>query len=223
MDITKIKSPCKPGRPDKESLACKTRGREATMDRLLKAGIEVFATHGFDAATTKLIAQEAGINESLINRYFDGKEGLLVAIIRTYVECERTQGPFENYPRGETVAEELRHFFKAMHEHHLKRRELTRIFMSRAMIDTKVRDELKKFSEKGAPPILIQRLKDHQDKGLIRSDVDVAKAAAVIGNAAFSMIFINHIVMGTDAEFIKEAMSAFAEQYARGLSGALEL
>src|SRR5271155_4241599 len=100
METAKTKATNKLGRPDKESLACKARGREATMDRLLCSAVQVFSAHGYDAATTKLVAKEAGINESLINRYFDGKAGLLLANLKAYVQCEKEDGPWATYPEG---------------------------------------------------------------------------------------------------------------------------
>ena len=71
-----------------EAIGPKKRDREGSIQRLLDAGVNVFSTYGYDASTTRLIAQESGINESLISRYFDGKAGLLVEIIRGYVEKE---------------------------------------------------------------------------------------------------------------------------------------
>ena len=57
------------------------RDKEATKAALLAAGVQVFAERGYDAATTREVAQAAGVNEQLIQRYFGGKAGLLLAII----------------------------------------------------------------------------------------------------------------------------------------------
>jgi AcrR family transcriptional regulator len=217
MDTTKTKATNKLGRPDKESIACKARGREATMDRLMCAAVQVFSAHGYDAATTKLVAKEAGINESLINRYFEGKAGLLLAIIKSYVECERETGPWATYPEGQTVEEDLKSFFSTSIKHHAQRRELLKIFMSRAMVDMKVRDELKALKKDGAPRPLIEHLEKFQKRGLIRKDVDVKMAAIVVSSACFSMGFINHVVMGFDQKLIEEGLKTFARDYSRGI------
>jgi AcrR family transcriptional regulator len=217
METAKTKSPNKLGRPDKESLACKARGREATMERLICAAVRVFSTHGYDAATTKLLAKEAGINESLINRYFDGKNGLLLAIIKSYIECERGEGPWFKYDEGKTLEEDIGNFFCAMVKHHSERRELIKIFMSRAMVDTKVRDELKNLKRDGPPTSLVEHLQKFQKRGLIRRDVNIKMAASILNSACFGMGFINHIVMGVDAKVVQETMFAFARDYARGI------
>lgn len=51
--------------------------REAsTRDRILEVAIECFSAHGFDGATTRMIAGRAGVNVGLIKYYFDSKERL---------------------------------------------------------------------------------------------------------------------------------------------------
>lgn len=47
--------------------------------RLIAAGIELFGRNGFDAASTRDLAQEAGVNIAGIAYHFGGKEGLYTA------------------------------------------------------------------------------------------------------------------------------------------------
>ena len=49
--------------------------------RLLEAGVDVFGKHGFDAATTRMIAEKAEVNIAAIPYYFNGKEGLYRAVV----------------------------------------------------------------------------------------------------------------------------------------------
>ena len=49
--------------------------------RLLEAGVDIFGKHGFDAATTRMIAKKAGVNIAAIPYYFKGKEGLYHAVV----------------------------------------------------------------------------------------------------------------------------------------------
>ena len=53
------------------------RDGEATRQRLLRAALDLFTTHGFRATTTPEIAQRAGVAEGTIYRHFSGKEHLL--------------------------------------------------------------------------------------------------------------------------------------------------
>ena len=70
--------------PNSEVSPGKKRDRSASEERLVKAGTEIFSKFGFDGCTTRMIAKKADVNESLIGRYFDGKEGLLLAIIEIF-------------------------------------------------------------------------------------------------------------------------------------------
>jgi AcrR family transcriptional regulator len=53
-----------------------------TEDRILNAALRVFAEVGFRGATTRRIAEEAGVNEVTLFRRFRTKEELLLAAMR---------------------------------------------------------------------------------------------------------------------------------------------
>lgn len=55
------------------------RGEEA-RHRLIEAGIEVFSLYGYEAASTRVIADKAGANIAAIPYYFGSKEGLYQAV-----------------------------------------------------------------------------------------------------------------------------------------------
>jgi AcrR family transcriptional regulator len=54
--------------------------RAATRNRLLAAGLELFGRDGFDAVTTRQIADAAGVNQAAIPYHFGGKEGVYRAV-----------------------------------------------------------------------------------------------------------------------------------------------
>lgn len=53
-----------------------------TEQRILKVDRSFFAKNGFKATTTRMIAEEAGVNVALINYYFRSKEGLYNQILK---------------------------------------------------------------------------------------------------------------------------------------------
>ena len=55
--------------------------QESTQERLLKSAIDAFAKHGFDAVTTSLIAENAGMAQSMIHYHFKSKEQIWKAAI----------------------------------------------------------------------------------------------------------------------------------------------
>jgi AcrR family transcriptional regulator len=66
------------------------RGEE-TRRRILEAAIETFASVGYDAAHTRLLAERANIKLPAISYYFGSKEGLFAAAI------EHIAGQFEQH------------------------------------------------------------------------------------------------------------------------------
>ena len=50
-------------------------------ERLIQAGIEIFAEYGFSATTTRMLADKAQVNLSAIPYYFRSKEGLYNATV----------------------------------------------------------------------------------------------------------------------------------------------
>lgn len=70
--------------------------RSDTKERILRAALEAFAGNGFDGATTRDIANRAGVNLGLIKYYFDGKLNLWrAAIDRAFAELQEAlaEGP----------------------------------------------------------------------------------------------------------------------------------
>lgn len=59
----------------------RTRDAEATRAGLLRAARRRFAVLGYDRTTTRDIAADAGVNVSLIARYFGSKDGLFAAVV----------------------------------------------------------------------------------------------------------------------------------------------
>ena len=66
----------------------RTRGRE-TREALVLAALEIFGRDGFEAASTRAIADKAGANQALINYHFKGKQGLYLAVFEYIAEQMR--------------------------------------------------------------------------------------------------------------------------------------
>ncbi|HSG63710.1 MAG TPA: TetR family transcriptional regulator, partial [Gammaproteobacteria bacterium] len=83
------------------------RAGESTREALVLAALDVFGRNGFDGASTRAIADAAGVNLALIGYHFGGKSGLYLAVfehiagvleqrigpIVTAIETELLAGP----------------------------------------------------------------------------------------------------------------------------------
>ena len=56
------------------------RIREESRGRIMEAALRLFARHGYDGTSVRMIAEETGVSSGLLYNYFDGKEGLLRAL-----------------------------------------------------------------------------------------------------------------------------------------------
>jgi AcrR family transcriptional regulator len=75
-----------------EESATRPRDGARTRRALLGAAATLFAADGYAATTVRDIANEAGVNVSLINRYFTSKEGLFEACLTGALEQLAQEG-----------------------------------------------------------------------------------------------------------------------------------
>ena len=95
-----------PGRPGEEAGPAVPRARDAAASRqaLLEAAQELFGQHGFEGATIREIGDRAGVDASLIARYFGSKADLYIAA----VAAERMgEGQPTEFERLDQMAEVL--------------------------------------------------------------------------------------------------------------------
>ncbi|WP_170560703.1 TetR/AcrR family transcriptional regulator [Ruegeria atlantica] len=76
--------------PTKSS--AKKRNPAATKDALLDAARTEFQRIGYEAASTRNIASDAGCNAALINRYFGSKIGLFEAVMEECIDLAPLSG-----------------------------------------------------------------------------------------------------------------------------------
>lgn len=56
--------------------------REQSRTRILEAALGLFARHGYERTSVRMIAEAAGVAQGLLYNYYDGKEALLRAILQ---------------------------------------------------------------------------------------------------------------------------------------------
>jgi len=105
------------------------REKPDSRELLLAAGLKLFADRGLNGTTVKEIAEEAGVNVSLVSYYFQGKEGLFVACLKPFgtsllATAERVLKPAATAQEFEV---RLRLFIEEFLEAHLRESEFTQI------------------------------------------------------------------------------------------------
>jgi AcrR family transcriptional regulator len=192
------------------------RDREATKQALLAAGLQVFAERGYDAATTREVAQAAGVNEQLIQRYFGGKKGLLVAIIERFGEEERRCCAMP--PPCESLEAEIRGFLDFQLEHASATSDFSKVALHRSLCDPEVAREIGRQFAETRVPLLHQRLEALRARGLIDRGADLGAAATALSSLSFGLAFVDQVVFGADCERLRRVTRHVARVYAAGLA-----
>jgi AcrR family transcriptional regulator len=194
------------------------RDKEATKAALLAAGVQVFAERGYDAATTREVAQAAGVNEQLIQRYFGGKAGLLLAIIGRFGAEEQRCCALP--PPGKGVEAEIAGFLEYQLRRACEIGDFTRVALQRSLCDPDVAREIGRHFAGTRVPLLRQRLAALRAQGLIEPGADLEAAATALASLSFGLSFVDQLVFGADCEQLRRVIRHVARTYARGLAPA---
>jgi AcrR family transcriptional regulator len=141
--------------------------KNMTRERLLDAAVELFAERGFEATTTKLIAQHAGVPHGLIHYHFGTKHNILASLLAERSFLPEIEGYFAAARAGmdprSTLVECCMKFFDS-HRRHLC---LARIIQQEAYLDQEVRATLLQFEDQ-VLMLMAEFLADASERGAFR-------------------------------------------------------
>ena len=193
-------------------VALTERDRAATEERLKEAAIEVWSQHGFDGASVKEIAEAADANVSLINRYFGGKEGLLLTILNEMI-TQKQEGTLDYSPQ-ETLEGEVFEYLKFRYRADMRDEAFIRVVISKIVVDRSLRDQALKSLTYAADTNLTKRLHNLKEQGQIRADADLVMVFRQIGFVSFSASLTEGIVLGKASDDTCKALREAADMIA---------
>jgi len=190
------------------------RDRGESTRRILQAAVEIFAENGFDGATTKMISLRAGLNESLITRYFKSKANLFIEVTKSAINAIKNEKP---YPPAPTVQEEIYKYLIHKFNHHEKNKKFFRVVLSRLVIDVETNRRL--HQELGSPldSFFLERLNVFQKSGMIKPDVDTAQLAALAVEHSFAIGIIKRMCFERSVAECEEASRVFSITMTKGI------
>jgi AcrR family transcriptional regulator len=191
------------------------RNRTAREQALIAAASKLFASRGFEATTTKQIAAAAGCAEGLIHRYFNGKAGLLMAIIQARVTKEVAEIS-ENLRVNPTLAEEIRQLVNFEVDHMWEDREFLRVIIPRALVDASFGELVAKTGPLQRAKVIAERLKKFKSAARLPKH-ELEALANFVGVTGFMFGFMRPVVLGHDRHAAREMAEALASIVARGV------
>jgi AcrR family transcriptional regulator len=177
--------------------------------KIFLAAMEIFAEKGFSATTTIEIAKKAGVAEGLIFKHFKNKKELLLSLAMPILESfiapltlKRLKVVFsQDYA---TLEEFLRAVFEERIAFIRNNKNLIRIIVQEAMISPEIRSILERVFKQKLAPLIVERLKAFQDKGLIK-DIPVSSAFRLIATNLSGYILLTEIFFQPEEDWDGEA------------------
>lgn len=181
-------------------------------ERILRAALTVFTEVGFRGATTRRIAQEAGVNEITLFRHFGSKDRLLhEAIHRSDLAPTHLNLPAEpRDPRAELTRWAWEHFHHLLQIRSLLCTCLAEMDAHPEIIpeQTPSRDAMAQFAE---------YLRKLQDRGFATAEFD----PAVLSPAFFGLLFADALgrrfVPGGYPKPPRETLEQYVDFFLRGI------
>jgi AcrR family transcriptional regulator len=167
----------------------------------------VYSQHGFRGATTRLIAQEADVNEVTLFRIFGSKEALIEEAIRLHADT----ADVASLPDEPVDPEEELTAWCASHMNHMR---TSRALIISCMADVDARPEVACGASVGANRAwsrLKRYLEQLRAKGMMDPDVSLAAAGSMFMGAAFGDAMGRPMI----AELFPQPVEAAAREYTR--------
>ncbi|RFF28457.1 MULTISPECIES: TetR/AcrR family transcriptional regulator [unclassified Wenzhouxiangella] len=201
-----------------ESIA--TRDPDLTQARILDAAFDLFVDKGFAAVSMRELAERSGVTKSLIHHHFGTKEGLWDAVkeaaFARYYEGQKDELEGADSPDPELLKNGVTRYFRFLQENPQVVRLFTWMHLEG---DTTCNEMDAELVELGA-----RRVREAQDAGLLRSDVNPTHVVTVFINACSQWFEVrpqhkNWEGIGSDDEYLDDFLKIFMDGLAPRATG----
>jgi AcrR family transcriptional regulator len=188
---------------------------DLTKERILAAAELVLSRDGFQGATTREIAQQAGVNEVTIFRHFHTREELVRATLEHGCAAFDALIHPEEIWKGE-LADRLERYVRETYSAVKEREAIARALIGEArFLPESLRRALRefKFAKKTR---FVAALRKAQELGLVRKDADLSVAADFIRDSVLSAM-LRHTLDKTDPEAVDAHLRGITDIFYRGI------
>jgi AcrR family transcriptional regulator len=157
----------------------------ATRERIIEAAMKVFSRDGLHRATTRIIAEEAGVNEVTLFRHFQNKDGLLSEVMTQAVLAHAQAGMGEEKEWTGDLKRNLLRFAKGFYAMMVRDEAFMRTMVGEAKRHP---DHARKIILEAVRPVrarFIANLEAARKSGQIRKGIDLGAAADCLTGSLF--------------------------------------
>jgi AcrR family transcriptional regulator len=186
-----------------------------TRQRILQAAAEMIAEKGYARATTRGIAEAAGVNEVTLFRHFGSKRNLLSELIQTRSALPDLSSIIENQLSGD-YHQDLTLFARRFLNALLQRQDALRLILCEANEVPEIRDVVAKIPKQLRENIT-EFLHQQIEKGVVR-DLDPELMAQAFLGMFFSYVVAGEF-LGGPASFdqsTEEIVTQFVDIFVKG-------
>lgn len=181
--------------------------------RLLRAAAQVYAKTGYRGATTRRIAQEAGVNEITLFRHFGSKDVLIQEALR----CGGGEAAVATLPAVSVDPErELREWCRTRYEHLYASRSLIRKMMG----ELEEHPEIVPIAKRGPSESTCELgayLRRLVEQGIVPADANVRAAATMLMGALFAAAMGRDIMTEMYQTDVDDAVAEYVRLFLRAI------
>ena len=194
------------------SLPSTMERRPSSSECLIQAALEMFSRRGM-AATTREIAEAAGLNEVTLFRLFESKDQLLSAVVEEVVRAESEaldRVDLDHFDLIREIPELARVFYETHEKYQAFMRTMLAHRMHPKLTEQIMRRVIQPLREK-----FVSYLREGQRRGAVRADLDLSPSV----DAFTGMIFASALRRSVYAPgYTKEAyLQTCVEIFIRGI------
>lgn len=182
--------------------------------QVLLSSLKLFAEIGFENTTARLIAKEAGVSEGTVFSYFKTKEGILEAILSTFLEQVIPDVIADFSKKKFTVNQEnFSVFLRSIVRDRLvfiqENQRQVKILLSRSFIDNAISNQLGNVIVHSIISPISPILNQFKEKGLIRNWTNERIVRYIL---ALSLSYVLPMMLNDNEELgIDEAVNEIVE------------
>jgi AcrR family transcriptional regulator len=189
---------------------------DETRQRIIQGAAQVFAQKGYDGATTREIAQVAGVNEVTLFRHFGNKKNIFMAVIERFSALPGLEAAMKDQLTGDYRQDLTKlgmHFLTTM----LKQRKAILMSLCTAEHLPEIRDVV------AQPPARQQQmlgayLRQQIERGVVRNLPSPEVVAKMFFGILFEFAISQPLVTGTPIEHMppEEIVAQVVDIFVRG-------